>query len=106
MNAISLIEVLMTGLREVFGYSHTIGIEIILLNEWMNRKLIYYIPSHMSLHLLILLNSRFSSLSLGGSYLFFNCSLIVFKILFQATSSPGLRYNFMLYNLFWIVSIE
>lgn len=107
LNTKCLIEVLMPSVLKVRGDSYSVRIEIVLLNEWMNWKLIYNVPSHLGLDLLILLNSWFSPLSLGGrSYLFINRSLVVFKILFQASSSTSLRDNFMLNNLFWIVTIE
>ena len=107
MSAVCLIEVLKAAsLLKVSWHPYSVRIEIVLLNEWMNWKLIYNVPSHLSLDLLVLLDSWFGPLSLGGGYLFINQSLIIFKILLQTTSSSSLRDHFMLHNLFCIAIVE
>lgn len=53
-----LIEVLESALLNgIFTrYPETISVEIVLLNERMNGKLIYDVPTHLCLDLFILLN--------------------------------------------------
>lgn len=53
-----LIEVLESALLNgiLTRYPDTISVEIVLLNEGMNGKLIYDVPTHLCLDLFILLN--------------------------------------------------
>ena len=72
----------------------------------MDGKLIDNVPAHLSLYLLIMLNSRFSSLSLGRrGYLFIHSYLVAFKVLLHAASPSSLRDNFVLHDLFRIAVV-